>query len=240
MTFKRFPRLGGRLHAHSSRRLAIADGGPGRRRGGTGRRNCRHPVEHPGGRSSCGNQGAVHRRHDFVRGRPRPPAPPHDFSNDRCWLGFAPLSDFATEIFDATLGNAFSKAMALKFDLGQVGQDSVRKRQRRRFDSWRFDFRGLDRGRDSKRFSVGRGQRELRFDPPQIRAHGPAFLPSSDFDRERRRCALQESPKYASNEQNLPTGRQPSLVWRGCADQGLFLALRGRGCGHALGLLCGE
>ena len=222
MTIKSFPRLGGPLHSHSRRRLAIAGGGPGRRRGGTGRRNCRRPVEQPGGRSSCGNRGAVHQRHDFVRGRLRPPAPPHDLSNHRCWLGFAPLSDFATEIFDATLGKAFSEAMALKFDLGQVGQDSARKRRRCGFGSWRLDFRGLDRGRDSKRFSAGRGQRELRFDPPQIRAHGPAFLPSSDFDRERRRSALQENPKYTSNERNRPTGRRPSLVWSGRADQGLF------------------
>jgi hypothetical protein len=173
VTIKSFPRLGGPLHSHSRRRLASVGGGPGRRRGGSGRRNCRRTVEQPSGRSSCGNWGAVPRRHDFVRGRLRPPAPPHDFSNRRCWLGFAPLSDFATEIFDATLGNAFSKAMALKFDLGQVGQDSARKRRSRRFGSWRLDFRGLDRGRDSKRFSAGRGQRELRFDPPQIRARSP-------------------------------------------------------------------
>jgi hypothetical protein len=142
-------------------------------------------------------------------------------SNYPCWHGFALLSDSATQVFDATLGKAFSEAMALKFDLGQVGQNSARKRRRRGFGSWRLDFRGLDRGRDSKRFSAGRGQRELRFDPPQIR-HGPAFLPSSGFDRERRRSALQENPKYASNERNRPTGRRPSLVWSGRADQGLF------------------
>jgi hypothetical protein len=131
-------------------------------------------------------------------------------SNDRCRVGFQLLSDFATVIFDATLGNAFSKAMALKFDLGQVGQDSARKRRRRRFGSWRLDSSALDRRRHSKRFSAGRRQRELRFDPPQIRAHGAALLPSSDFDRERRRSALQENPKYTSNEAGS-SNRPPAL-----------------------------
>jgi hypothetical protein len=172
--------------------------------------------------SSGGNRGAVDRRRDFVLGRLRSPTPPPDLSNDPCWLGHAPLSDFATEIFDASLRGAFSEAIALKFDLAQVRQDSARKMRRRAFGSWRFDFRGLDRRRHSKRFSAGRGQREPRFDPPQIRAHGRAFLPSSDFDRERRRSALQENPKYASNEPNRPTGCRPSLVRTGRADQGLF------------------
>jgi hypothetical protein len=133
MSFIRFPRLGGPLHARSSRRLAIAGGGPGRPRLGTGRRNCRRPVEQPRGRSSCGNRGAVDRRRDFVLGRLRPPAPPPDLSNDRCWLGHASLSDFATEIFDASLRRAFSEAIALKFDLAQVRQDSARKMRRRGF-----------------------------------------------------------------------------------------------------------